>query len=165
MQIRKEKDEDAPQIRKLLKDAFSGDAEANLVDELRRDGDIELSLVAVNDVDEVVGSVVFSRMSEAPFRALGLAPVAVRADSRRKGIAADLIREGLRLAKESVWHAAFVLGDNRYYGRFGFDAELCAKFECAYAGPHLMAMSLAPDGKLSTNVGKVTYAAAFGRME
>jgi putative acetyltransferase len=53
---------------------------------LHSDGDAVLSLVAEKD-GGVVGHALFSRMI-APFRALGLAPVAVLATHRRLGLAA-----------------------------------------------------------------------------
>lgn len=51
---------------------------------------------------------------------LGLPPVAVRLDRRRRGVAARLIREALALCRTA--HAGLVglLGDPRYFGRFGF---------------------------------------------
>ena len=61
-------------------------AEALLVDQLRAEGDAELSLVAVDD-DVIVGHVMFPRMT-AEFRALGLGPVAVLPDRQRSGVVA-----------------------------------------------------------------------------
>ena len=106
---------------------------------------------------EIIGHALFSRMT-APFRALGLAPVAVRTPWRRQGVAAGLIEAGLAQAAVQGWEAVFVLGDPAYYGRFGFDAGLAAHFPNPYAGPHFMAKALAP---LPVRTGRVDYAAAF----
>jgi len=40
----------------------------------------------------------------------------------------------------------FVLGDPNYYGRFAFSTDAAATFECAYAGPHFMALRLSSYG-------------------
>ena len=76
-------------IRHLHLISFPGPGEADLVNHLRGDGDAVISLVAIEG-RVLTGHVMFSRMA-APFRALGLGPVAVLLDWRRKGIAAALI--------------------------------------------------------------------------
>lgn len=158
--IRPETAADYGSVANLLEGAFPGPDEARLVERLRADGDLTIALVAVA-AGEVVGHVAFSPMA-APFRALGLAPVAVRADRRRQGIADRLIRAGIEQARADGWQALFVLGDPDYYGRFGFDADAAAGFDCAYAGPHFMAMPLAAD--LPARSGAVAYAPAFDAL-
>ena len=161
MEIRFEIETDFADVRALHLSAFPADGESDLVDTLRKDGDAVLSLIAVDG--GVVGHVMFSRM-KAPFRALGLAPVAVLADWRRQGVADELIRTGLEQAKEDGWEAVFVLGSPDYYTRFGFDVALASGFRSPYAGPYLMAMAL-QDGSLSTTVGEVFYAPAFDDLD
>ena len=75
-------------VRQLHVEAFPSSVESELVEQLRKDGDGEVSLVALEE-DGVVGHVMFSRMS-APFKALGLAPVSVSPHRQRQGIAAQL---------------------------------------------------------------------------
>src|SRR5581483_8653623 len=123
--------------------------------------DVALSLAA-EDQGQIIGHVLFSPMA-APFRALGLAPVAVKAPWRRQGIAARLIETGLAAAKSAGWDAVFVLGEPDYYRRFGFSTELAARFESPYAGPHFMALALA--GMLSADSGRVDYAPAFAALD
>lgn len=148
-------------VRRLHLDAFPASAEADLVERLRRDGDAIISLVAIED-GRVVGHVMFSRM-EAPFKALGLAPLAVATDKRVQGIAARLIQEGIERAQEEGWQGIFVLGDPSYYQRFGFSAQAAAGFDCRYAGPHLMLLALG--NHLSSRTGRVDYAPAFSSLE
>ncbi len=159
--IRIETPADFAGIRAVEKAAFPTQAEADLIDRLRADGDAVFSLVALLD-NGIIGHAVFSRM-RAPFGTLGLGPVAVMAQHRRKGIAANLIREGLRRAREDGWKGVFVLGDPAYYGRFGFDVSLAAGFTSPYAGPHLMAVALQSDG-LPSRDGSLEYAAAFAGL-
>lgn len=152
---------DRPQIDAILREAFPGPEEADLVTRLYDDGDVVISLVAVVGT-EVCGTVVFSPMT-APFRALGLAPVAVRPDHQRQGVASALIHEGVELARVEGWDGIFVLGDPDFYQRFGFLAETAAPYENPYAGPYLMAMSLV-EGDLPAASGKVDYAKAFAAL-
>jgi len=156
-----ESPDDYAEVRKLHLIAFPGPGEADLVDRLRADGDAVISLVATND-DVLVGHVMFSRMS-APFRALGLAPVAVLPDWRRRGIAARLIEDGIKQAQKDNWAGIFVLGEPDYYQRFGFSAAKAEKFESPYAGPYLMALSL-QGNDLPCCSGRIDYASAFSAL-
>jgi putative acetyltransferase len=158
--IRPETPADYPAVRDLLVRAFAGEAEALLVDRLRRSGDVLASLVAVAD-GAVVGHVLFSPLV-APLPAACLAPLAVDPARQRAGIGAALVRDGLaRLAKAGL-EAIFVLGDPAYYARFGFSVAAAADFVCPYSGPHLMAFGLR--GALSANSGKLFYPRAFAGL-
>jgi putative acetyltransferase len=157
--IRPEVPADRAAIRRLHLESFPTVAEADLVDGLRDDGDAILSLVA-REGTAVIGHVLFSRMT-APFRALGLAPVAVLPSHRRRGVAARLVETGLTLAATQGWQAVFVLGDAAYYARFGFDAAKAAGFDNVFSGPHFMVKPLEP---LPVMAGTVEYAPAFARL-
>ncbi len=160
MHIRAEEPADPAAIRDVITAAFGRTLEADLVDRLRADGDAVISLVATRE-GGVVGHVLFSRVS-APFRALGLAPVAVVPDRQRAGIGSRLIRVGLERAAEKGWQAVFVLGDPAFYRRFGFDAEQASGFSSPYAGPHLMVLALG--GALPATTGEIAYAPAFAGL-
>jgi len=160
LEIRDEAPADVPGIRIVHAAAFPTHAEADLVDQLRRDGSAVYSLVAGSD-ERVVGHVMFSRM-ELPEGSLGMAPVAVLESHRRRGLAARLIREGLAKAKADGWKGVFVLGDP-YYERLGFDPSLAAGFASPYAGPHFMALELQA-GALTAAAGVARYAKAFAAL-
>jgi putative acetyltransferase len=159
--IRDEERADIPAVRKIVEEAFLQPAEARLVDRLRADGDAVISAVAV-DAEQIVGHIMFSRMT-APIRALGLAPVAVKPSLQGNGIGSELIRWGLAQAKTNQWQGVFVLGDPKYYERFGFSVALASAFESAYAGEHFMALAL--NGVLPVISGRVEYAAAFKMLD
>jgi putative acetyltransferase len=135
--------------------------EADLIDGLRAGGSSVFSLVAVAG-GHLVGHVMYSQL-EHPDCALGLAPVAVAAAWRRRGIAATLIREGLSRARADGWASVFVLGDPAYYNRFGFAASLADGFVSPYAGPHLMALALR-SGALAERSGDLRYPPAFAAL-
>jgi putative acetyltransferase len=162
--IRSERLEDAQRIHELNIAAFPAAEEARLVDRLRADGDLVLSLVAEED-GAIAGHVGFSRMGvddEGMWHdAVALAPVAVRPAHQRKGIGTALIERGLQALREQGEALVFVLGSHDYYGRFGFDVTEAAAFACAYAGPYFQLLRLSDGGPLS---GRVQYAAAFASL-
>jgi putative acetyltransferase len=159
MKIRQETAADGAAIRALLEESFPTDAESRLVERLRNEEDAVIALIA--EVDGAVAAyAMFSRMT-APFQAVGLGPVATDGKARKKGLANALIREGLDRARVDGWDACFVLGNPRFYGRFGFRADLAAGFSCVYAGPSFMAIALQSAG-LPVAKGRVAYAEAFG---
>jgi len=161
MIVRGETEADRDGIRRVEEDAFPGPDEAKLVDQLRMDGDLRLSLVALEG-DRIVGHIAFSVM-RAPFRALGLAPVAVSPQRQKTGIGAALVNAGLKLAADEGWQGVFVLGDPPYYERFGFHVALAAGFRCRYAGEHFMAKPLG--AALPVLSGEVDYAPAFAALD
>ncbi len=152
-------------IRQVLTTAFPAVDEADLVEQLRRDGDMAVELVAVED-GRIVGQIGFSRMKVvadgAPVPALGLAPVALLPSHQRHGIGGRLIQSGLAAANGRGIALVFVLGDPDYYGRFGFRLEAAAPFASPYAGPHFMAQWLS--SPRSPAEGRADYAPAFGGL-
>jgi len=129
MLLRPETDADAPAIRALVATAFhdaphASGAEADIVDALRADNTLALSLVAIEG-EEIVGHVAFSPVTfngEA-VGWFGLGPVAVRRESRRRGVGAALIAAGLDALKARGAGGCVVLGDPGYYSRFGFACD------------------------------------------
>lgn len=159
--IREERAADRDAVRAVTQAAFGAEAEAELVERLHADGDAEIALVAEEGEGRLAGHILFSRMA-APFRALGLAPVSVAPERQGSGIGSALIRAGLARARDQGWEAVFVLGDPRYYGRFGFTAAAAAPFRCAYSGPHLMALPLGT--AMPAGGGDIAYAPAFAAL-
>lgn len=140
--------------------------EAALVDQLRKDGDLILELVALepraHDVD-LVGHIAFSRLSApAPAVAAALAPVSVAPRCQGVGIGGALIRAGLEHVQAAGVHVVTVLGHPDYYPRFGFSAERAATLvRTPWDGPHMMALELAPCAWPALPM-PLRYARAFG---
>jgi putative acetyltransferase len=121
--IRPEKSKDIEQVREILRAAFPTDAESKLVDALRVNGKAIISLVAASN-NHRLGHILFSPVSTTPpseAKGIGLAPVAVRPQVQAQGIGSELIREGLGLCKELGYDYCVVLGNPKYYQRFGFE--------------------------------------------
>ena len=136
--IREERAGDQSAIFALTKAAFApmpfsdGD-EPELIDHLRADGDLTLSLVAERD-GVIVGHIAFSpvSISDGTRDWFGLGPVSVTPGLQRSGIGSALIRRGIAMMEEV--HRAngiILLGSNEYYPRFGFEHDP----ELKYPGP------------------------------
>lgn len=157
--IREETPADFPAIRAVNEAAFAGAQEADLVDALRRDGDLLLSLVAEDG--GVIGHVACSRMHVEGDPAVALAPVAVLPARQSRGAGTALIEDGLQRLRQSGETLVFVLGAPAYYGRFGFAATPAARFETPYPGPYFQSLALSPRALSS---GAVRYARAFAGL-
>jgi putative acetyltransferase len=134
MLIRQEQPSDADAIRELLRVAFAkpatderaatdGSVEANLVDELRADGDLlgPLSLVAERD-GVVVGHVAVSRgrLDDAPAPLVAVGPLGVVPDLQNTGVGSALMHATIAAADAAGERAVILLGHPTYYPRFGF---------------------------------------------
>jgi putative acetyltransferase len=162
--MRPETPADIPAIRRVIEAAFGQTAEVVLVDQLRDDGDLVLSLVA-EDAGVVVGHIAFSRLevedAAARFDALALAPIAVHPSRQGEGIGSGLVRTAHDMLRQRGEHLIVVLGDPDYYQRFGYDRERAEGFESSYQSDSLMALAL--DGAAPRS-GQLRYAFAFTEL-
>ena len=90
-----------------------------------------------------------------------MAPVAVTANRRRRGVAAALIDAGLERARTEGWAAVVVVGDPSYYPRFGFSQDAVRGISCQYAGPALMGLAIAEGG---FGAPRIEHASAFSSI-
>lgn len=127
--IRFEKDGDEQAIHRLTVRAFepmsfSDGTEAAIIDQLRKDGDLTVSLVAV-ERNQIVGHIAFSPVTIGGRHGgwYGLGPVSVRPDLQKKGIGSKLIREGLAQLKDRGAAGCALIGSPEYYSRFGFKSD------------------------------------------
>ncbi len=164
MIIRDELEEDTTLIRTVVTEAFrsarvSSGTEAAIVDGLRIAGALTLSLVAVEDGDELVGYVAFSpvKIDGRHDGWFGMGPVAVWPEQQRGGVGSKLVRAGLERLREMGARGVVVLGDPAYYGRFGFRARDGLRYPGAPAS-HFMALSFGD----AVPSGTVEYHPAFG---
>lgn len=160
--IRREEEKDFGQVRAILKSTFPTDAESRLVDALRGNGKAIVSLVAENDA-QVLGHILFSPVSTTPpgeAKGIGLAPLAVRPDMQSRGIGSELVTEGLRLCRALGFDYCIVLGNPKYYRRFGFESASSFDVQNEYgAGEEFMLISFSLAGRRVK--GLVQYALEF----
>jgi putative acetyltransferase len=163
-EIRPERAEDAAGIDALLRAAFPEAVEADLVRRLRADGDLALSLVAEEN-GAIIGQVAFVPIAVDPdpgYRIWGLAPISVLPQRQGQGIGSALTNAGLDRATEAGIGLILVLGDQNYYGRFGFDTMLAEGIDVAWAGPYFAGLALR---ELPQPQGRATYPAAFAVLD
>ena len=164
MIIRAERDADHAAIRVVNEAAFGGREEADLVEALRGEGAVLLSLVAQID-SQIVGHVLFGRMwietVTGAVPAVALAPMAVLPAYQRQGVGSQLIRAGLDLVRGLGEQIVVVVGHPAYYPRFGFSSETAGGLEGPFRREAFMALELAP-GSLQDVRGRVRYPTAFG---
>ncbi|MBR0883199.1 putative acetyltransferase [Bradyrhizobium japonicum] len=162
MIIRPERPTDTMAIRTVVTAAFrdasrSDGNEADIVDALRIDGTLAVSLVAEDDAG-LVGHVAFSpvAVNSEEVGWFGLGPVAVLTAKRRRGVGAALIEAGLKRLDELGARGCVVLGDPAYYRRFGFESDCELRFADV---PSEYFQRLVIDGEPPR--GLVNYSSAF----
>jgi putative acetyltransferase len=129
MIIRNETDSDVEAIFKITKAAFEDHPYSNhteptepfIINALRAAKALSISLVA--EVDrKVVGHIAFSPVdiSDGSHNWYGLGPISVLPAFQKKGVGKSLIHEGLALLKTLGAQGCVLVGDPKYYERFGF---------------------------------------------
>ncbi len=163
--VRTERVSDIEAIREVLTAAFDGDEEAQLVDILRSQGGVLVSMIA-----ELAGVVVwhlaFTRAhiewgdAEQPVAALG--PMAVSSMYQRQGIGGKLVNAGLAACRSRGERVVVVLGHSAYYPKFGFVPADRYGLRCEFAAPPeaFMVLPFNVDA-LTRSQGLVKYHATF----
>lgn len=163
MLIREATPSDYAAIRAVIRHAFAQSEEANIVEQIRADGDALLELVAADDI-ALQGHVLFSPLAiERPngnLKAAALAPMSVLPALQRKGVGSALVREGVERCAALGLDAIVVLGHPAYYPKFGFSEAAAAPLDAPFSGPTFMALELKRDALKAG--GRVRYANAFG---
>ena len=161
--IRPERVGDRSAIQGVVAAAFDGHphsdgSEPGIVDALRADGDLAISLVA-EEGGAIVGHVAFSpvSVSDGCQGWFGLGPAAVDPVRQGEGIGTALIERGLDLLRDRGAAGCVVLGDPAYYARFGFAHDPAL----TYPGPPPEYFQRLVIGNSGAQ-GVVAYARAFG---
>jgi len=167
MDIRTETENDWSAIYALNVLAFDTDAEANLVNSLRKCAMPYISLVAIVE-EEVVGHIMFTPVELTDFSSvfiMGLAPMAVKENFRGVGVGSKLVNSGIEACEKLGVGAIVVLGHADYYPKFGFNPASGFNLSCEYDVPDevFMALELMP-GYLSSKSGVVKYHEAFASV-
>jgi putative acetyltransferase len=123
--IRPESTTDHDAIRALTVRAFSGlsfsdGSEPRIIDKLREAEALTVSLVAVVG-EQLVGHIAFSEVGPSALQGwFALGPVSVEPSFQRRGVGKQLVEAGLRDLRAQRAKGCVLLGDHRYYRRFGF---------------------------------------------
>jgi len=163
--IREEHPEDIEAIRGVNEKAFGQAQESHLVDALRSNGGVLLSLVAtVNSL--VVGHILYSPVSVGTegeeVMGAGLGPMAVLPEYQRQGIGGNLIETGNQKLREAGCPFIVVVGHPEYYPRFGFEPARGYGMKCEWDVPDSVFMVLVTDrSKMKGVSGLAKYRQEF----
>ncbi len=165
LNIREEIPSDYVAIREVNFQAFNKDKEPQIVEDLRANGNMVLSLVAEKD-NQIVGHIVLSRMmikkeDGTQVKVLAMGPVAVLPTVQKQGVGSQMIKESIRLATERGESAILLLGHKEYYPKFGFSPSLVVGIEHPFNKENFMGVELIKDS-LKDLKGRMKYSKAFG---
>jgi putative acetyltransferase len=162
--LRDEQPGDREQVRTVNETAFGRSDEANLIDRLRAEEAILLSLVAEID-SRIIGHILFSRMTVAtaqgPIAAVSLAPMAVLPEHQGRNVGSEMVQRGLAQLRNQGERIVIVLGHKHYYPRFGFSTEKARCLASPFPPEAFMALELVYSA-LEGIHGTVRYPFAFG---
>ena len=104
--------------------SFSSGTEAKIIETLRTEGDLSLSLVAMGQ-ECLLGHCAFSpvKITGTAGNWYALGPIAVRPSNQRKGLGRALVTEGLSRLKTQGAQGCVVIGNPQIYSRFGFHSD------------------------------------------
>lgn len=128
--IREEQPGDEAAIHAVTEAAFTGHphsagTEPAIVDALRTDGDLTLSLVALDAGEVVVGHAAFSAAilanGDTGWEVLG--PISVQPALHKQGIARAMMVEAERILRDRGAKGIVLLGDPAFYVRLGFTRD------------------------------------------
>lgn len=130
MEIRLEEEKDYFEVENMVRNSFwnvyrPGAFEHYIVHELRQDESFIKDLAYVIEEDgKIIGYINYSKGNldfENHIRdAVVLGPIAIDEDYQNQGLGTKLIEHTLKLAEKYPY--VFVIGDENYYSRFGFES-------------------------------------------
>jgi putative acetyltransferase len=129
MQIIPERPRDAVAIRDLTQAAFApmpfaDETDHLLPERLRADGDLTLSLVAV-EADQIIGHVAFSpaTIGHEITGWIGLGPISVAPARQRQGIGSALCAKGCAIMERQGGLGVVLIGNPKVYAPMGFISD------------------------------------------
>jgi len=135
MIIRQETQSDIEAITEITKLAFGNhpfgnNTEQFIINALRVANALTISLVAEID-RKLVGHIAFSPVtfSDGSKNWYGLGPISVMPNYQKQGIGKSLVNESIGLLKDLGAEGCVLVGDPKYYIRFGFKSPNELKYE------------------------------------
>ena len=164
-EIREERPDDFAAIREVNRLAFGQNQEGQLVDALRANKGVLLSLVAVAD-GTIVGHILYSPIVVgSAFQGAALGPMAVHPDYQRQGIGSQLVTAGNRRIHQAGHSFVIVLGHPQFYPRFGFKPGSASGITCEWDVPDDVFMVLILDAAKTEGMsGLAQYRSEFSMV-
>lgn len=121
--LKLEQDQDGPAVEALLDHAFGPGRFTKVSERVREIAEFrqDLSFCAW-DGQNLVGCVRMTRIRIGADEAIFLGPLAVRAEARKFGTGGMLVQAACDAAKAAGFASVLLVGDEPYFGRFGFSA-------------------------------------------
>ena len=164
IEIREERPGDAAAIREVNRLAFGQEQEGHLIDTLRTNGAVTVSLVATLE-DRVVGHILYSPVTLNEIEGAGLGPVAVSPAQQRQGIGSKLVEAGNQQLKAAGCPFIIVVGHPNFYPRFGFNPASAAGITSEWELRDEVFMVLVLDQKQMAGVsGQAKYRPEFSSV-
>ncbi len=155
---------DWPQIYALIERVFLRKDEAQFMRDLQAKQDLVYTRVIERN-GELTGLIAYSRLKlitdTSIHDALVLAPFVIDPPWQGHGLGAQLIKQShsdLMAANEKL---AFVLGEEEYYGRFGYSRQAASAYSGPYKSPFLLANKWSKD---IPETGELVYPVAFANV-
>ncbi|GAA5212083.1 GNAT family N-acetyltransferase [Microbacterium kyungheense] len=142
---------------------FSDGSEPHVIDRLRADGELTLSLVAEDRHGRIIGHIAFSPVVAGGSTVgwYGLGPVSVDPAHQGTGVGRALIEAGLaEMARRGAAGCALI-GDPRLYSRFGFVSGALSHEEL----PPSLVQHLLLREDAAVPVGELRFASAFDHAD
>jgi len=138
IKIREENKADVTGIREINVKAFGQSEEADIIDKLRSNCTLFISLIAELD-NKIVGYILFTLVTieseNGMIEGTGLAPMAILPGYQKQGIGASLVEEGFKRINQNRCPFVVVLGHSDYYPRFGFEPASKYGVRCEWEVP------------------------------
>lgn len=164
IEIREEHPGDVAAVRNVNRLAFGQHQEGDIVDALRSNGAVLLSLVAILN-GQVVGHIMYSPLPIGDKQGAALGPMSVLPTFQRQGIGSRLVEAGNRKLQEAGCPFIVVVGHPEYYPRFGFSPASAYGITCEWELPDNVFMVLALDPqKLQGVAGLAKYRHEFSTV-
>ena len=160
--IRAEQEQDWDEVWAVEAAAFGREDEAQVVERLRENGKVVVSLVAEAN-GRLVGHILFSPVTIGQqCQGVGLGPLAVLPEWQKKGVGKQLSMAGIAACRQLGHTRLVVLGHPTYYPRFGFVPASRFGLHSEYDVPDevFMAQEL-EEGAFAGCAGLVRYAPEF----
>ncbi|MFE9777113.1 GNAT family N-acetyltransferase [Streptomyces sp. NPDC005775] len=162
---RPETADDTAAVHAVNAAAFPTEAEADLVDALRKDPSAwlpGLSYVAEAPDGSLAACALLTRCLVGGVPALALAPVATAPVHQRRGAGQAVVRALLDAAERRGEPLVLVLGHPEYYPKFGFVPASRYGIRPGFEVPDEAMMALVLDDSAPVPRGTIAYPAAFG---
>jgi putative acetyltransferase len=162
--IREERPGDIAAIRDVNDRAFGQELEGKIVDALRSNGAVRLSLVATLS-DSIVGHILYSPVTIGDVEGAALGPMAVLPEYQRRRIGSMLVKAGDDQLKKDGCPFIAVLGHPGFYPQFGFQPASAYGVRCEWDVPDDVFMLFVPDPSRMQNVaGLAKYRPEFSEV-